>query len=175
MELVSDFNYQQLTSALLPSRNYRPLVGDYICVLNPDYLHTESGLYQDNPTRSRNTVLKLYRVTRVSRNSIYTVSDIVNHTEYLRWQPFEGCWSSVYPRWTQMLAVGTIPRTAVDVLTVRDIHLPIQLFRHRNTVECITCGCQIQLYRTHPHPEDTLVPPQECFNCDTCFMRNSSA
>jgi hypothetical protein len=173
---LSENQHTQIQAHLSSYRQQLPLVGDYLVLLNPDYLVGEYPLFQHNDKYSRNTVYTLLRVDKITRNSVITAPESGFGFQYFRWQQEDGCLVMKYPNSVNpKISPCYLPRDALAYTGIDNLTLPHLMFRHRNTVECITCGCQTQIYKLHPHPEDTLVPPQECFNCEDCFERNSSA
>jgi hypothetical protein len=175
MELLSDHNYNQLTAAFQSPRTYTPYVGDYLVTLHQDWLHNEApGLYRVPTYRSRNTVLTLYRITKITRNSIYTSTHGEN-TKYLRWGIIEGAYSLEYPRGYGYWGSAILPKHVIDAQRGRDTQLPSISYRHRNDVFCIGCNKMINIYRHHPHPETILVPEYESYVCDSCHTQLSEA
>jgi len=176
MELLSDHNYNQLTSAFQSPRTFKPMVGDYLVSLQQDWLQNEApGLYQEPTYRSRNTLLTLYRVNKITKNSVYTSTHGEN-TKYLRWGIEEGVYHLDYPRtgfatW----ASAILPKYVIDTHRGRDTRLPSIMYRHRDDVLCIGCNKMINIYRHHPRPEAITVPEYESYVCDSCHAQLSEA
>jgi len=173
MNLLNENEYNQLTANFLSPRTQRPQVGDYLIYIVPEYLLAEYPLYQDERRFSRNTVFYLYRINKVTRSSIVTAPDLPRN-KYMRWQVDDdtGILCCRYPRDVLLTSPVFISSYILPLIGFQNQNYPLVTLRHRNTLECIDCGSQIQTYRLHPRPQDTLVPDQDCFNCDACYEKN---
>lgn len=167
-----------LQSSMIPSEQGDPVVGDYIVYIDDNIIRhkNQEDLYQDGGLFTTNTLYSLLKVTKITRNSLYTATpDGYGYHRYFRFIKLHGTFDLVQPtpppsenwvlgyyltRTSANLIFPTLPDGSVD-------------FLHQDQSTCNHCQKKIDAFYRGKYFNSGIC--EECHQAgvtDTCNCQN---